>query len=235
MRQSTEQDAFTKQGSLAQRGLGVGFRSETYRNLAYLLARFPLGIAYFVVFVTGLSLGLSLVPLLVGIPILGGVLALGGYVGVFEAWLLRQLRGSTVTYDPADPGELSAVEFLKVVATDPRNYLFVAFALASFVLGVHLFVAITVVFALGFALVIAPAVYWLPGVEYGVTNVGTLELGSASVDTTALVGTGIDTFPEALVVSLLGVVVCLIGFHAVNLVADLMSGATQRLLRVGSE
>jgi hypothetical protein len=43
--------------SLANRIFGVGFRRETYANLAYLLTRFPLGIAYFTVLITGLSLG----------------------------------------------------------------------------------------------------------------------------------------------------------------------------------
>ena len=233
MSQQAQTDASAGQGSLARRALGVGFRGETYRNLLYLLARFPLGIAYFTVLVTGLSLGVSLVPLLVGIPILGGVLALGGYVGVFEAWLLRRFRNSTVTYDPADPDELPAVDYLKTVATDPRNYLLVAFALASFVIGINLFVAITVLFTLAFTLVVAPAVYWIPGVEYGVTNVETVGLGPASIDTTA--GTGVGTLPEALLASLLGVVVCLIGLHASNLTANLLGGATERLLRVGSD
>jgi len=234
MRQHTRQDGFSQRRSLTRRALGVGFDSETYRNLAYLLARFPLGIVYFTTFVTGLAVGLSLVPLVVGVPILAGTLALGGYVGVFEAWLLRQFRDSTVTHDPAPLGELPAVEYLKTVATEPRNYLLVAFALASFVVGTGLFVAITVVFTLAVALVVAPLVYWIPGVEYDVTGVETVELGPASVDTTALVGVGIDTLPEALLASLLGVVVCLVGLHAVNVTATLLAGATERLLRVGS-
>jgi len=77
--------------SLANHVFGVGFRRETYHNLAYLLTRFPLGIAYFTTLVTGLSLGVGLVPVVVGIPILAGVLALGGYIGVIEAGLLRRL------------------------------------------------------------------------------------------------------------------------------------------------
>jgi hypothetical protein len=234
MRQHAQQDAVAGRRSLVRRALGVGFRSETYRNLAYVLARFPLGITYFTVFVTGLSLGLSLVPLLVGVPILCGVLALGGYVGVVEAWLLRHLRGSEVAYDHTDPAELPVAEYLKTVATDPRNYLLVGFALASFVVGINLFVALTVVFTLALVLVVAPVAYWIPGVEYEVTNAEPVELWSTSVDTTALVGTGIDTLPEALLASLLGVIVCLVGLHGVNLVAALLGGATERLLRVGS-
>jgi hypothetical protein len=139
-----------------------------------------------------------------------------------------------VTYDPAAPGDLSPIEYLKTVATEPRNYLLVVFALLSFAVGLNLFVVVTVVFTLALTLVVAPAVYWIPGIEYDVTNVETLELWSVSVDTTALVGAGIDTLPEALLASLLGVVVCLVGLHAVNVTADLLAGATERLLRVGS-
>lgn len=215
--------------------MGVGFRGETYRNLAYLLARLPLAVVYFTTFVTGLSLGVSLVPLAVGIPILCGVLALGGYAGALEAWLLRQLRDSTVSYDPVAPGESSVVEYLKTVATEPRHYLLVAFALASFAVGVPLFVAITVVFTLALVLIVAPAVFWIPGIEYEVTTTGTVEPGPTTVDTGSLVGTGIDTPPEALVASVLGVVVCVAGFHAVNLTAGLFGGATEWLLGVGSD
>jgi hypothetical protein len=51
--------------SLANRIFGVGFRRETCANLVYLLARFPLGIVYFTVLLTGLSLGIGLIPLVV--------------------------------------------------------------------------------------------------------------------------------------------------------------------------
>lgn len=125
--------------SLASRVFGVGLRRETYANLAYLLAHFPLGVAYFVTFVAGLSIGLSLAPLVVGVPILVGVLALAGYVGVLEAHLLRGLRGSSVSYDPADLGDQPLSTYAKSVVTNPRNYLLVAYALATFVVGVHLF------------------------------------------------------------------------------------------------
>ncbi len=49
---------------------GVYFRPQTYLNLLYLLLAFPLGLAYFVFLVTGLSLGFGLIITLAGIPIL---------------------------------------------------------------------------------------------------------------------------------------------------------------------
>lgn len=218
--------------SRVSRVFGVGFRRETYANLAYLLARFPIGIAYFTTFVTGLSVGLALVPLIVGIPIISGVLGLAGYVGVVEASLLRRIRGVEVSHHPADPSELSMVAYLKTVATDPRNYLFVLFAFVSFAVGITLFVVITVVFTLALTLVAAPALYWLPGVDYDVTGVeGTLELGALSFESESFVGASIDTFPEALLASLLGVVICLVGLHAVNLTARLHGDVSERLVK----
>ncbi|MFB6297860.1 MAG: sensor domain-containing protein [Salinirussus sp.] len=232
MSQSTQLGTVDPGGrSLARRVFGVGFRKETYANLAYLLARFPLGIAYFTILVTGLSLGLSLVPVVVGVPILAGVLGLAGYIGVVEAELLARLRGRDVSHEPADPGELPVTAYLKTVATDPRNYLLVAFGLGSFVVGVHLFAAITVVFSLGVALAAAPLLYQAPGVEYGLAQTaGTVELGPVSVDAGAIAGPSVSTLPEALAVSLLGVVVCLVGLHAVNLTAWLFGALTERVL-----
>lgn len=217
--------------ALANRLFGVGFRRETYANLAYLLARFPLGIAYFTVLITGLSLGVGLVPMVVGIPILAGVLALGGYVGVIEAGLLRRLCGRDVSVTLADPRELSITEYLKTVATTPRNYLLVAFGFVSFVVGIPLFVAVTVVFSIGFTLAATPFLYWIPGFEYEFTGLrGTIEVGMLSIDTGSVVGASINTLPEALAASVVGVVVCLAGLHAVNLSAWLLTELTERLL-----
>ena len=43
---------------------------QCYLSMIYLLASFPLGVFYFVFLVSGLSLGISLVIIWVGIPIL---------------------------------------------------------------------------------------------------------------------------------------------------------------------
>ncbi|MCK5645321.1 MAG: sensor domain-containing protein, partial [Anaerolineales bacterium] len=48
----------------------VVLSKQAYLNLLYLLAAFPLGIFYFVFLISGLSTGISLVIIWVGIPIL---------------------------------------------------------------------------------------------------------------------------------------------------------------------
>jgi hypothetical protein len=178
----------------------------------------------------------GLVPLVVGIPILAGVVALGGCIGVVEAELLARLRGRDVAVTLADPRERSTTGYLRTVATTPRNYLLVAFGFGSFVVGIPSFVAITVVFSIGFTLAAAPFLYRIPGAEYEFTGTrGTIEVGTLSVDTGSVVGASINPLPEALAASAVGVVVCLAGLHAVNLCAWLLAELTGRLLTVPSE
>jgi hypothetical protein len=226
----------TRDRSVVGRTFGVAFRKETYANTAYLLARFPLGIAYFTVFVTGISLGVALTPLVVGIPILAGVLALAGYVGRVEAGLLREVLGRDVTWSTADAGELALWPYLKTVATRPGNYLLTVFAIASFVLGTALFTGLTVWFTLALALVLAPVLYWMPGVEYGpVTTADAIEVGPVSVSADTANQLSVTTLPEALVASLLGVVIMIVGLHVINGATALLAKATGGLLATRTE
>lgn len=230
----TQTDAADGQ-SLISRALGVGTRRQTYANLLYLLARFPLGIAYFTIFVTGVSLGVSLVPVVVGIPILAGVVGLAGYVGLIEVELLKKLYGQDMSYTVADPRELSITTYLKAIVTTPRNYLLVLFAFLSFVIGLHVFVAVIVGFTLALTLAVAPLVYWIPGIEYELTQAsGTVDVGSVAINLGSLTGISINTLPEAVVASGLGIICYLVALHAVNLTAWVFRTLTERLLRIGT-
>ncbi|WP_336327119.1 sensor domain-containing protein [Halovenus sp. HT40] len=215
----------TKQ-SLLTRTLGVAVDSQTYKNLLYLLLRFPLGIAYLTVFVTGLALGVSLVPLLVGIPILAGVLAVAGYVGVVEATLLRRVLGRDVSWSTVDPNETPMVPYLKQAATDPTNYLLLILAFVSFVTGNALFIALVMWFALSVSFLTAPAIYRIDGVQF-FNFQGSIDLGVVTVNEQQLV---INTLPEALLVSLIGIVLTVVGLHLVNLTARVYADVTESLL-----
>ncbi|MEO3752558.1 sensor domain-containing protein [Streptomyces sp. B6B3] len=66
--------------------------SRFWRELGYLLAGLPVGIAAFTVVVTGLSVGVSAVVLVVGLPLLAGTLAAArGFAG----WERRRLAAVT--------------------------------------------------------------------------------------------------------------------------------------------
>ena len=82
--QQTDEPA---RGSLLGSVFGVVVRLQTYLNLLYLFIAFPLGLAYFIFLVTGLSVGISLVIIWVGLPILLFMLAAWWVLAIFERQL----------------------------------------------------------------------------------------------------------------------------------------------------
>jgi signal transduction histidine kinase len=73
--------------------LTIAFRAQTYRNILYLFASFPLGTFYFITLIAGLSAGLGSVIAGVGIPILGACIVAWWWMAAFERqlaiWWLR--------------------------------------------------------------------------------------------------------------------------------------------------
>lgn len=212
--------------SALSRTVGVAVNAQTYKNLLYLLLRFPLGIVYLTIFVTGISLGAGLVPLLVGVPILGGVLAVAGYVGVVEAALLRTLLDRDITCSTADLSEKPIVPYFKTVVTTPKNYLLLVLAFVSFATGNALFVALVTGFALSLALVATPVTYLTDGVQT-VNVAGPIDLGIITINEGQL---SINTIPEALLLSLIGVILTFVGLHLVNLTTRAYAGVTESVL-----
>jgi ABC-type transport system involved in cytochrome bd biosynthesis fused ATPase/permease subunit len=94
---------------------GVAARGQTYLNIIYLLLSFPPGTAYFVFLVTGLLLGISLLIIWVGIPILLFMLAAWWGLVAFERqlaiWLQAACRHSPdVTRDRIRTERMSAAQ-----------------------------------------------------------------------------------------------------------------------------
>jgi len=75
---------------------GVMGSGQAYLNILYLLAAFPLGIFYFVYLVSGLSLGISLSIIWVGVPLLLLVGAGWWMMASFERYLAIHLLNEDV-------------------------------------------------------------------------------------------------------------------------------------------
>jgi signal transduction histidine kinase len=71
----------------------VAFRPQTYLNIAFLGSAPWVGVVYFVILLLGLSIGLSLLPILIGIPILLVTLVGAWKLGDFERELTRFFLG----------------------------------------------------------------------------------------------------------------------------------------------
>ncbi|WP_256621698.1 sensor domain-containing protein [Methanolobus chelungpuianus] len=147
--------------------VAVAFRKQTYLNFLYLLFTFPLGTAYFVFLVTGLSLGFHLLGIWLGIPILLLVFLAWWEMASFERQLAEWLLGVKIppmshTMDKPDSVLDSWVSKLRnPVSWKALLFLLLKFPLGVFSLGVSLFmIAMTVLLFLapliGYALVSGP-------------------------------------------------------------------------------
>jgi hypothetical protein len=196
---------------------GILTDGQTYKNLLYLFLRFPLGVTYFTVLVTGATVGAVLAILLVGFVVLGLTIAGATYAGSLEALLANRLLGTDIQYEPHDPTEESLADYTKHVLTDVRSYVLLAYMLATFPVGLATLVLVVSLMTFTLVSVLAPFTYWLPFTDYQVADFG---------DFTVVV----DTLPEALLLAVVGLVVGYLGLHLCNLLARAHGRVTATLL-----
>ena len=202
---------------------GIVAEPQSYINILYLLLAFPLGIAYFVFLVTGISVGAGLIIIWVGVPILALVLA-GSWamcelerilaVSLLKEDIPHTVRGrSTVT----DDQDLSSVERLFVGAwrrlkshlSNRLTWTGILYLFMKFPLGISSFVMVVVLVAVTGALLAAPFYYWVDdGIDFGIWRV--------------------DAMWEALILTIIGIPLVFISLHLMNGAAFLQG----RLARV---
>ena len=209
--------------------LSVIRRQQTYLNALYLLLSFPLGIAYFVFLVTGLSVGFGLLVIWVGVPILALVLA--------GSWVLTRLEQATTSRmlkldipaiafprisDPlsaGDAGGLSITERVfvrtwrqfKAHLSDRLTWTGMLYLFLKFPVGVASFVIVVTLASLTAALLGAPFYYWVgDGINFGAWRV--------------------DELWEALILMLVGVSSLFISLHLFNAIAYVSGRIAQVML-----
>ncbi|WP_246084476.1 sensor domain-containing protein [Salinadaptatus halalkaliphilus] len=236
-------DRFGRVGAGCKRFLAVPFERQTYRNLAYLLLAFPLGLAYFVfvtvAFSVGIGFSVTIIGLVVGVPILAVTLALALGIAGFERWLTATMLAVDIEPKTDLAGE-TALEACWSVVSDPKTWTAVCYLPAKFVLGVASFALVVTGLSTAVSLLMLPLYYDQPGLYVGVVSERapefhqTLYLGwnYLLVGFDAVVTLGyweVTTLSEALVAAGLGVVLLLATLHALNLLAR-VSGWFARLL-----
>jgi len=140
------------------RFFGVVTRPRTWLNLLFHIVAFPLGLFYFIFLVTGLSVGLGLVIIWVGIPILLVVAGAWWLFGAFERIQARVLLGARVPDAPRSWETVDGVwgkvkaHFGNGATWKDLLYLLakLAFGVVSFTLVVTLAAIISWLFALPF-------------------------------------------------------------------------------------
>lgn len=200
--------------------LSVPFREQTYRNIAFLLLSFPLGVAYFVAVTVGLSIGGGLSVTLVGIPLVLVTLVVVNYIGWAEAFLASWLLSVTVK-TPELPtltaeDDIASIDGLATVAGrivgSRTTWTGLVYVLLKFAFGVVAFTAVVTAFSIVGSLLAMPVLYDTPTAGY---SLGTYTVNSLKH---ALVGAG------------LGVVLLFVAFHLLNGLARLGGSLVETLL-----
>ncbi|ETA68552.1 hypothetical protein MettiDRAFT_2025 [Methanolobus tindarius DSM 2278] len=190
--------------------LMVAFRKQTYLNILYLLFSFPLGTAYFIFLVTGLSFGFGLLLVWVGIPVILLIFLAWWEIASFERQMAIWLLGTEIPsmYSQSLYGGSILQRFIKRVKS-PVTWKSLIFLLIKFPLGIFSLVLMIVLLSLTLTMLFTPVLYLL-----GVSEVNSVF--------------------EAFIVSLAGMFVGFVSLHVLNLLATI-SGSFARLMLSSSE
>jgi signal transduction histidine kinase len=110
-------------------------RPQTWLNLLYLLAAFPLGLAYFVVLVVGISVGAALAVVIIGLAILLATLAATRGMAAIERGAARALLGVPIAQQ-VDHRDLRRLQRVGRWLRDPVTWKSLIFVALKFPLGV---------------------------------------------------------------------------------------------------
>jgi hypothetical protein len=152
-----------------------------YTTLTHHLLGLPLGTAYFIWFVTGLSLGLGLAITLIGIPILTLVLASVRPLVAAERRLANGLLGTEIPGAPLAPRGEGWLGRVKAYWTDGATWRGIACLLARFPFGTLTFSVAVAAYGAALYLVAAPVVAPFDPIELGIWQPATVLEGLALV------------------------------------------------------
>jgi hypothetical protein len=178
---------------------------QAYLNLFYLLISFPLGIFYFVFLITGLATGLPLLIIWIGIPILLLVGAGWWLLAAFERqlaihWLKEDIAPMT---RPSAEGEDFWVRF-KDYFLNPVTWKSLLYLFLKFPLGIFSFVVLVTFTSITVSFLAMPVLYQAfdsitPAVEFGYGFYWHM-----------------DSMNDALLASMIGLLLWPVSLHALN-------------------
>ncbi len=180
---------------------GVVIEPQSYINIAYLLLAFPLGIAYFVFLVTGLSVGFGLIITLVGIPILLLVLGGSSILCRFERWITREMLHEQISQHSKEPVIGGWWPQLKAHLGNRVTWTGMFYLLLKFPTGIATFTIAVTLISLTIGLIGAPAYMWTSD---------SLIWGSHEF----------DPFPWSWILTLIGIPMIFISLHVMNGIAS---------------
>jgi signal transduction histidine kinase len=138
-----------------------GVVASTWFAFLHLLLNLPLGIVYFTVLITGVSLGLGLLITLIGIPILIGMGWVVRTLGSIERARMNTFLGTALRdpYRHAEP-ESGWIARLTAIGKDPATWRDFLFLMLRMPIGIFTFTLCIALWATALALLSSPISYW---------------------------------------------------------------------------
>lgn len=145
------------------------WHGATYARALYLLMGLPLGVLYFTLLVTAISLGAGLLIIWIGVPILVGTVIAWRAVGTFERLLLSGMVGADIDPPPRKiESSMSLGEKTRTLFSDSYTWRSLGWLLLRFPLGIAGFVIVVVLVSVSVSLLGAPvALVWENQIDLG--------------------------------------------------------------------
>lgn len=182
------------------RFLRAPIEPRTYGNLLYLALAFPTGLAYFVFLAVGLSVGLGLTIVWVGLPLLALVLTVSFGLAALERQLAIRLLGAQVPpMVPAPAAGANVWRRVRDFLGNPVTWKGMGYLAVKFPLGLASFVVLVTLGSIAGGLLATPFLYsWVPIQVFDRT---------------------LDSLPLALVMAAVGAALALMSLNVFNLLA----------------
>jgi signal transduction histidine kinase len=173
------------------------------RDLGYLLAAFVMSIVGFVVWVTGLSVTLSLLVLIIGFFVWIGTAYVLRWTTAVDRTLAGWVLGSPVRAVYRAPTDTGVLARLRAITTDPQTWKDFAWLVVNSIFGFAFTLATLCVFAVVIGYIVMPLWWW--AIPHPETQYGTLNLGIYTVTSTGwaflTTGIGLVLLPVALLLN----------------------------------
>ncbi|MFC1544409.1 sensor domain-containing protein [Gemmatimonadota bacterium] len=138
---------------------GVVADPQAWAALFYMLLSMVTGIIYFTWAITGISLSVGLIILIIGIPFILLFLASTRALSLVEGWIVEALLGVRMPRRPRiSTGEVGMLERIKYWLSDYRTWTTLLYMVLMLPLGVIYFSVAITLLALGLALMASPVI-----------------------------------------------------------------------------
>lgn len=139
--------------------ISVPYKSKTANTILYILLAFIIDMCYFVVAVTGFSLGIGTIIIWVGIPVLMLTFLLVGVLASIERALVNGLLGADISAPRRPSHKPGWWRWIAAYFRDPFSWKSLIYALCKFPLSVFSFSVMLPLVLTSISLILCPLLY----------------------------------------------------------------------------